>query len=105
MTLACEENIDYITDLSIFMARTIFFISTSTAELTDAVRRYIALKYLDTVKSKYTAKDPAFEQELEYCLNEQLALVKSTSNLGRTLPIILLLLQTDRSMSLVQCLI
>lgn len=76
MTLACEENIDYITDLSIFMARTIFFISTSTAELTDAVRRYIALKYLDTVKSKYTAKDPAFEQELEYCLNEQLALVK-----------------------------
>lgn len=76
MTLACEGNIDTITELSLNTDRAIFFVNTSTAELTEAVRRYIALKYLDTVKSKYNAKDPAFEQEMDYCLNEQTAIVK-----------------------------
>lgn len=76
MALANDEQLDNIVNLSVDVDRTIFFVNTSTLELTEAVRRYIALKYIDTVKSKYTDKDPAFEQELEYCLNEQSALVK-----------------------------
>lgn len=78
MTLANDEHMNNIAELSANMNRTIFYVNTNTSELIEAVRRYIALKYIDTVKSKYTAKDPAFEQELDYCLNEQSALVKST---------------------------
>lgn len=76
MTLANDEHMNNIAELSANMNRTIFYVNTNTSELIEAVRRYIALKYIDTVKSKYTAKDPAFEQELDYCLNEQSALVK-----------------------------
>ena len=65
MTLANDEHMNNIAELSANMNRTIFYVNTNTSELIEAVRRYIALKYIDTVKSKYTAKDPAFEQELD----------------------------------------
>ena len=76
MTLAGEDDIGIITELSRNLVNGIFFINTNITQLTSAVRRYIALKYLDSVKSKYTSKDPAFEQELLYCLKEQTAIVK-----------------------------
>src|SRR5699024_5319244 len=36
----------------------------------STVKRYIAAKYLESQKSKYNEKDPAFEKELQYNLNE-----------------------------------
>ena len=50
--------------------RSIIFAKLDTAELKNAVKKYIAVKYLENQRAKYTAKDPAFEKELAYFKEE-----------------------------------
>lgn len=76
MTFACEDDFNSLCELSDRVNNAIFLVNTNVSELTESVRRYIALKYLDSIKTKYTSKDPAFEQELAYCLKEQAAIIK-----------------------------
>lgn len=50
--------------------RSIVFANTDTTELKKSVQKYIAVKYLESQKGKYTSADPAFEKELAYFKEE-----------------------------------
>ena len=56
--------------LSSDIQRSIIFAKLDTVDLKNAVKKYIAVKYLENQKAKYTAKDPAFEKELAYFKEE-----------------------------------
>lgn len=56
--------------LSSELHRSIIFAKLDTTELKNAVKKYIAVKYLENQKAKYIAKDPAFEKELAYFKEE-----------------------------------
>ena len=50
--------------------RAIVFVDNESQELKDAVKRYIAVCYLESKKSNYVSQDPTFEKELEYYKKE-----------------------------------
>ncbi len=56
--------------------RSIVFANLDGDDLIYAVKRYLAICYLESVSSQYTEKDPSFAQELEYCKSEQIEIIK-----------------------------
>lgn len=70
-----DDTPEDIAGLSGGLKRTIVFASLETDELMESVRRYIAVKYLDSRKERYNEKDPAFEKELGYFREELRAAV------------------------------
>lgn len=65
-----ETQLEDVSEISIEIPRSIVFANNDIYELKRAVKNYIAVKYLDSQKTKYTAKDPAFEKELQYFREE-----------------------------------
>ena len=65
-----EESIENICDKSLNLDRTIFFVNTETQNLIKAVKRYVAVKSLESQKARYIDKDPSFEKELMYFKKE-----------------------------------
>lgn len=56
--------------------RSIVFANLDGDDLIYAVKRYLAICYLESISSQYTEKDPSFAQELEYCKSEQIEIIK-----------------------------
>lgn len=50
--------------------RCIFWVNQNADSLIGVVKKFIAAKYLETQKEKYRSKDPAFEKELFYHIQE-----------------------------------
>lgn len=65
-----NEIIEDICDKSLNIERSIFFVNTETRAIVQAVKRYVAVKSLESKKSRYTEKDPSFEKELMYFKKE-----------------------------------
>lgn len=65
-----EDTIDEISQKSCSIDRSIFFVNKETQELKSAVRRYVAVKFIESQKTLYTEKDPSFEKELLYFKKE-----------------------------------
>lgn len=65
-----ETQLEEIKKISADVPRSIVFANTDIYDLKNAVKNYIAVKYLDSQKAKYTEKDPAFERELLYFREE-----------------------------------
>lgn len=63
-------NIQVAADSLHELDRAIVFINNEPQELKAAVKRYIAVCYLESKKSTYVSKDPTFEKELEYFKKE-----------------------------------
>lgn len=61
-----DAEVSAIIERSSALERTIIIVHQETAELKDAVKRYIAIQYLGSTKEKYVSQDPAFENELQY---------------------------------------
>ncbi len=70
-----NTNVDELILLSQNIDRAIVVINLDAEELKDAVKQYIAIKYLESQKNKYIAKDPSFEKELQYYKDEVCDLV------------------------------
>lgn len=65
-----ETQKEDICGISSEIPRAIIFANADIDELKNAVKNYIAVKYLDSQKAKYVEKDPAFEKELQYFREE-----------------------------------
>lgn len=65
-----EDSLDAICSKSLNIDRTIFFVNTEVQALKKAVKRYVAVKYLESQKAKYVENDPSFEKELLYFKKE-----------------------------------
>lgn len=65
-----EETFKEISEKSRNIERSIFFVNNESKELNSAVKRYVAVKYLESQKTLYTEKDPSFEKELLYFKKE-----------------------------------
>lgn len=65
-----ETQLEDICAISAELPRAIVFANNDIYELKNAVKSYIAVKYLESQKTKYTEKDPAFEKELQYFREE-----------------------------------
>lgn len=65
-----NETIYEIIEKSRSIDRSIFFVNKESHDLKSAVKRYVAVKYLESQKSLYTEKDPSFEKELLYFKKE-----------------------------------
>lgn len=65
-----ETQLGDICAISAELPRAIVFANNDIYELKNAVKSYIAVKYLESRKTKYTEKDPAFEKELQYFREE-----------------------------------
>lgn len=63
--------------------RAIILINNEPQELKEAVKRYIAVCYLESRKSSYVSKDPTFEKELAYYKKETSAHVYQLLNILR----------------------
>ncbi len=63
-------NVQLVADGLRDLDRAIVFVNNEAQELKDAVKRYIAVCYLESKKSIYVSKDPTFEKELEYYKKE-----------------------------------
>ena len=67
---------DHQTDLDTILAqstnvdRSIVFVNTDAQPLMSAVKKYVAVKYLESQKATYSSKDPTFEKELLYFKQE-----------------------------------
>jgi hypothetical protein len=71
-----------ISDAEIFKAtealpRSIIWVNNDCASLLEFVKRFLAAQYIETQKSKYIDKDPAFEKELQYHIREIVAEIDS----------------------------
>lgn len=55
--------------------RSIIFVNKDSDVLQQAVKEYIAILNLESIKEQYTVNDPYFEKELEYRKNEQYQVV------------------------------
>lgn len=64
------ESIENICEKSLNLDRSIFFVNTETQNLVKAVKRYVAVKSLESQKARYVDKDPSFEKELIYFKKE-----------------------------------
>lgn len=65
-----DTSIEAVAAFSNELERSIIWYNSNPRELIDLVKQYIAARYLETQKSKYSSNDPAFEKELEYNINE-----------------------------------
>ena len=72
-----EEDYDTIREISTKINRSIIFANSNVADLKEAVRKYISIKYLFSMVSKYNEKDPAFEKELQYFREETIIAIHS----------------------------
>ncbi len=72
-----DENtsIDDIAVASRNIERSIVIINLDSDDVKEAVRQYIAIKYLESQKAKYVVNDPSFEKELQYYKDEVCDLV------------------------------
>ncbi|MGE5632168.1 MAG: hypothetical protein ACM3TR_13880 [Caulobacteraceae bacterium] len=52
------------------IARSIILANIDCTALKTAVRKYIAVQYLESQKARYTAQDPSFDKELQYNKSE-----------------------------------
>lgn len=59
------------------LPRSIIWVNNDCAALLALVKKYLATQYIETQKSKYTDKDPAFEKELQYHIREIVAEIDS----------------------------
>lgn len=53
--------------------RAIVFLNLDSQDIIDAVKRYIAVRFIESKKAFYVSKDPTFEKELEYFKKETTA--------------------------------
>ena len=53
--------------------RAIVFLNLDSQDIIDAVKRYIAVRFIESKKSTFVSKDPTFEKELEYFKKETAA--------------------------------
>lgn len=65
-----EETTEDILSKSGSIDRSIFFVNNEAQNLKAAVKRYVAVKFLESQKVLYTEKDPSFEKELQYFKKE-----------------------------------
>lgn len=65
-----DDSLENICAKSLNVDRAIFFVNTEMHALIKAVKRYVAVKFLESQKSKYVEKDPSFEKELMYFKKE-----------------------------------
>lgn len=65
-----DEEVAELCDISRSVDRSIFFVNKESEALKDAVKRYVAVKYLESQKTAYVEKDPSFEKELLYFKKE-----------------------------------
>lgn len=70
-----DTSIDNVIEKSTENERSIIWINTESSMLIVYVKKYIAAKYLETQKQKYITKDPVFEKELQYHIDELTSLV------------------------------
>ncbi len=63
-------NVEQVILASDNLDRSIIMLKMDTDELKNMVKRYIAIKYLESQKAKYTEKDPSFDKELQYHKDE-----------------------------------
>ncbi len=70
LLLDSTEELDYIAEVSADLHRSIIFAKDDCADFIKLVKNYIAVKYLESKKTEYTAKDPAFDKELDYFKEE-----------------------------------
>lgn len=68
--LGPEDELQDIVTYSQKLERTIIFANSEIQELKSAVKKYRAVKYLESQKANYTSKDPSFEKELQYFQHE-----------------------------------
>lgn len=59
------------------LRQSVVWVNTDCVQLISTVKKYIAAKYLESQKAKYIEKDPAFEKELQYNINEIIAAISS----------------------------
>lgn len=57
------------------LERSITFVNVESQDLKESVKRYIAVRYIESRKSAYVGKDPTFEKELEYFKKETASIV------------------------------
>lgn len=67
-------------DASNSIHRSILWVNQDSDMLVDNTKKYIAAKYLESQKSKYISKDPAFEKELNYHIQELAASIETYIN-------------------------
>lgn len=74
-----NEDVDLqeITRKSSGIERGIVVVHKDTEPLLKAVKQYIAIQYLESKKEEYNSKDPAFEKELQYFMDESTIAVKN----------------------------
>lgn len=65
-----DTNSEELSALSKELPKSIILSTTDTFEIKRSVKRYIAVKYLESQKAKYSSQDPAFEKELAYYKEE-----------------------------------
>lgn len=65
-----EESEENVCNKSCDVERSIFFVNTEMQSLSKAVKRYVAIKSLESQKSRFIDKDPSFEKELMYFKKE-----------------------------------
>ena len=70
-----EEDYNAIREISTKVSRSIVFANSNVANLKEAVRKYISIKYLFSTVAKYNEKDPAFEKELQYFREEIMMMI------------------------------
>lgn len=65
-----DISIEVLATLSRDLDRSIIWYNPDPRDIIALVKKYIAAKYLESQKSKYSSNDPAFEKELDYNINE-----------------------------------
>ena len=64
-----QEAIDSVAELD----RAIVFLNLESQDIVDAVKRYIAVRFIESKKAAYVSKDPTFEKELDFFKKETAA--------------------------------
>lgn len=64
-----QEVIDSVAELN----RAIVFLNLDSQDIIDAVKRYIAVRFIESKKATFVSKDPTFEKELEFFKKETAA--------------------------------
>jgi len=52
------------------LPRSVIWVNNNCFALVELVKKFIAAQYIETQKARYVEKDPAFEKELQYHINE-----------------------------------
>lgn len=72
-----DTDVNEVATISEGLSRSIIWVNKECSRLTRSIKKYIAVQYIDTQKSKYIEKDPAFEKELQYYKNEIVSDIRS----------------------------